>query len=51
MQLAFPLHAQRNPFRRRLGLLEMNHLRAREDEHEDWGEPPPFWFVRSWGNY
>ena len=20
-------------------------------EHEDWGEPPPFWFVRSWGNY
>ena len=29
----------------------MNHLRAREDEHEDWGEPPPFWFVRSWGDY
>ena len=18
---------------------------------KDWGEPPPFWFVRSWGNY
>jgi hypothetical protein len=30
--------------RRRLGLLVMNHLRAREGEHEDWGEPPPFWF-------
>ena len=25
--------------------------RVREDEHEDWGEPPPFWFVRSWRSY
>jgi hypothetical protein len=24
---------------RRLGPVVMNHLRVREDEHEDWGEP------------
>jgi len=24
---------------------------VREDEHEGWGEPPPFCFVRSSGNY
>ena len=41
----------RMEIRRRLGLLEMNHLRAREDEHEDWREPPPFCSVRSWGNF
>src|SRR4029077_17192579 len=41
----------RMEIRRRLGPVVMNHLRAREDEHEDWGEPAPFWFVRSWGNY
>jgi hypothetical protein len=39
----------RMEIRRRLGPAVMNHLRAREEEHEDWGEPPPFWFVRSWG--
>ena len=46
------LHAGQNyenGNRRRLGPVVMNHLRAREEEHEDWGEPPPFWFVRSWG--
>ena len=41
----------RMEIRRRLGPVVMNHLGAREDEQEDWGEPPPFWFVRSWGNY
>jgi hypothetical protein len=41
----------RMEIRRRLGPVVMNHLRTREDEHEDWGEPPPFWFVRSWENY
>jgi len=33
------------------GPVVMNHLRAREDEHEDWGEPPPFWSVRSCGDF
>ena len=48
----------RNVFRRlaarlqsRLRICCCSRCRVREDEHEDWGEPPPFWFVRSWGNY
>ena len=27
----------------------LTHARARE--REDWGEPPPFWFVRNWGSH
>jgi hypothetical protein len=23
-----------------------SRARARDDEQQDWGEPPPFWFVR-----
>ena len=35
----------------RLRICCYNKCRVREDKHEDWGEPPPFWSVRSWGNY
>ncbi len=28
-----------------MGCAPEQHTRARGDEHEDWGEPPPFWFV------
>ncbi len=28
-----------------MGYAPEQHTRARGDEHEDWGEPPPFWSV------